>query len=334
MTGVANLFLQSNAEMEGLVSRNERRGLTLVELLAVIAIIGLLVGLLMPAVQSARDAARRTTASHKLRQMAHAAQAYLSSMGFLPPAQGATADDHVYGPVHMHLLPFIEQAALWDSILGQRIPAYANPVTTPAGPFCWKSNNVFRQAIDVFLSPADPSVLPGGVQMFGTEPTGQASFAYSFQAFGNPRQTSYPPTGNGCANAPGSRAAWFGMMTQAKFRDGMGTTIMFAEKFAKNGDPGQANDGSTLWAYEWRLRWPGFAIPGVAPATTGPTSKFGGPPHTTASPDHAAAPRHTGILVARCDGGTALLNADIHPDVWWAAVTARGNDQSQEAFNP
>jgi prepilin-type N-terminal cleavage/methylation domain-containing protein/prepilin-type processing-associated H-X9-DG protein len=60
-------------------------GFTLVELLAVIAIIGLLVGLLLPAVQSARESSRRTSCATKLRQIAGAVLAYESANGTFPP---------------------------------------------------------------------------------------------------------------------------------------------------------------------------------------------------------------------------------------------------------
>jgi prepilin-type N-terminal cleavage/methylation domain-containing protein len=64
---------------------SRRSGLTLVELLAVIAIIGLLVGLLLPAVQSARESARRSQCSNRLKQLATAVLQYESSNAMFPP---------------------------------------------------------------------------------------------------------------------------------------------------------------------------------------------------------------------------------------------------------
>jgi len=63
-----------------------RRGFTLVELLVVIAIIGTLVGLLLPAVQSAREAARSSTCANNFKQMGLAAQNFISVKGYYPPA--------------------------------------------------------------------------------------------------------------------------------------------------------------------------------------------------------------------------------------------------------
>jgi prepilin-type N-terminal cleavage/methylation domain-containing protein/prepilin-type processing-associated H-X9-DG protein len=66
-----------------------RRGLTLVELLAVIAIIGLLMGLLLPAIQSARESARRSSCSSRLRQLGQACLQFEAANGMLPRAVGS-----------------------------------------------------------------------------------------------------------------------------------------------------------------------------------------------------------------------------------------------------
>ena len=86
-----------------------RRGFTLIELLVVIAIIAVLVALLLPAVQQAREAARRTQCKNNLKQLGIAAHNYHETHGSLPLNSG----NSLYGySAHAQLLPFHEQANL------------------------------------------------------------------------------------------------------------------------------------------------------------------------------------------------------------------------------
>lgn len=105
--------------------RSAARGFTLIELLVVIAIIGVLVALLLPAVQGAREAARRMSCQNNLKQLALAAQLHHDTHGAFPaaryePVPGAPADQSCGGEEPswlVRVLPFIEQqnhAALWD----------------------------------------------------------------------------------------------------------------------------------------------------------------------------------------------------------------------------
>lgn len=96
------------------------RGFTLVELLVVIAIIGILVALLLPAVQSAREAARRSQCANHLRQIGIACQNYADVNGRMPPASARlnanetrTRPDWGY---LVFLLPFTEQQATFDAL--------------------------------------------------------------------------------------------------------------------------------------------------------------------------------------------------------------------------
>jgi prepilin-type N-terminal cleavage/methylation domain-containing protein/prepilin-type processing-associated H-X9-DG protein len=90
-----------------------RRGLTLVELLVVIAIIGILASLLLPAVQAAREAARRTQCINNLKQMGLALHVYHDTFQTLPFGQGGTGAR--YSAVAL-LLPFLEQSPLHATI--------------------------------------------------------------------------------------------------------------------------------------------------------------------------------------------------------------------------
>jgi prepilin-type N-terminal cleavage/methylation domain-containing protein/prepilin-type processing-associated H-X9-DG protein len=136
-----------------------RRGFTLVELLVVIAIIGVLVALLLPAVQSAREAARRMGCQSKLKQLAIAAHnahdvngrfpagnAY--RIGTVAPWNGANTFDY-YETWAITMLPYLEQAslaAMWD-------PTTPNAYNDPTG----KLTILRNTKLQIYICPSDPN---------------------------------------------------------------------------------------------------------------------------------------------------------------------------------
>ncbi|EAQ82252.1 DUF1559 domain-containing protein [Blastopirellula marina] len=94
----------------------KKSGFTLVELLVVIAIIGVLIALLLPAVQQAREAARRMSCTNQLKQVGLALHNYHDTYGALPARAGGTLTNYSRLSPWIGLLPFLEQSALYGQI--------------------------------------------------------------------------------------------------------------------------------------------------------------------------------------------------------------------------
>src|SRR5262245_46504482 len=152
-----------------------RRGFTLIELLVAIAIIAILIGLLLPAVQKVREAANRIKCANNLKQMGLAAHHYHDVNQHLPPGVGyyPTAANGVFGTYNFHLLPYLEQENLYRSARG---PVPFPPPDGPTVVYYPGNNNVYSQKVTVFLCPSDPSVGPGGVVMVNGVPFGAACY--------------------------------------------------------------------------------------------------------------------------------------------------------------
>ena len=152
-------------------------GFTLVELLVVIAIIGILVALLLPAVQAAREAARRMQCSNNLKQLALASHNYHDTYKAIPPRKGGTntafagtARNNSNGgrlSAFIMLLPFFEQQGLYNAIQAGDLTGAGRPVTPapggpnvhPGGPCAWCSwPAVWNNSPSTVQCPSDPTV--------------------------------------------------------------------------------------------------------------------------------------------------------------------------------
>ncbi len=125
--------------------RHRVRGFTLVELLVVIAIIGILVALLLPAIQAAREAARRTQCSNNLKQIGLAMQNYHDTFNTLPNSYFNWGGEPRWAWSAV-ILPFMEESALYDQLEPNRLQGSQVRNADPA---------LLETAIDGYLCPSD-----------------------------------------------------------------------------------------------------------------------------------------------------------------------------------
>ncbi|MEW4562706.1 DUF1559 domain-containing protein [Bremerella sp. JC770] len=222
-------------------------GFTLVELLVVIAIIGVLVALLLPAVQQAREAARRMQCTNNLKQLALAAHNHHDTFNALP----VVSQHENHSPQARHrwgwgylILPFIEQTALHELCTEMR---YAEWDTngTPRG-------EAYATPLDAFICPSCPIAPDAPVETF-IEDAGQTS--WNNMTFS---KSNYLANGGFCAtwgnDATGKRAYNGPFIKCSKaglnfssITDGLSNTILFGEGGGKAADPDDTNRMPGLW---------------------------------------------------------------------------------------
>lgn len=161
-------------QWRNLPRRKTRAAFTLVELLVVIAIIGILVGLLLPAVQAARGAARRTQCQNNMRQLGVGAANYVAKKGVFPPGYLGPApftpisqvDDQYLGVIPL-MLPELEQQNVFDRLL---VDKRTNRPPAPPYPQPWWNEPttfaVAQSRLNLLLCPdaTEEQYLPAYVQ--------------------------------------------------------------------------------------------------------------------------------------------------------------------------
>ncbi len=335
----------------GLPDRARRAAFTLVELLVVVAIIGVLVALLLPAVQSAREASRRTSCVNRLRQVAIAMQNHVAARGHFP--MGAVSKANPDNPSTPHnfyrwsalaaILPYLESGAAYDS-LNLTQPLYMG-VSGNVSP-----SNVepVKQVLVEYLCPSDQG-LPVSPR-FG--PTNYAVCAGI--GVGDPA-TPYDD------GSPSDTDGLFGINSRvrpAHVTDGLSKTVLASE--SPLGAPRPADPHDVLFEYkmvtqpltdakcaapaEWNVSDPrGFAwVNGEfrcalynhyhTPNAAAPdcmTAPFGGTPETIfrAFGWRAARSLHPeGVNAALADGSVRFVGDDVDSAAWRAGATVAGGD--------
>ncbi len=274
-----------------------RKAFTLVELLVVIAIVGILVALLLPAVQAAREAARRMECSNNLKQAALALHNYHDVYKQLPA--GWTADPTTGQPGWgwgTHLLPFIEQSALYDRIdvrVSLADPVHQAPRETMLSFFRCPSDARSEPLVILSDDAGSPLLAVARANIVGVFGAGEIEDA--------------PLAGDG-AFYQNSRTRF------ADIVDGLSNTLILGERSSKI-------DGST---------WTGV-VDGAAEAmarVVGSADHAPNDPHAHFEDFSSYHP--TGAHFVRADGSVRLIADTISLSVYRALATRAGGEAIQE----
>jgi prepilin-type N-terminal cleavage/methylation domain-containing protein/prepilin-type processing-associated H-X9-DG protein len=286
-----------------------RRGFTLIELLVVIAIIGVLIALLLPAVQSAREAARRAQCSNNLKQIGLAINNYESAYGSYPMGvysrkrigPGACQSElHAWGS---YILPFVEQSGLQNSVNYDRV---YNSIM---------QNTAFSTRVSSYLCPSDsdheqtPTGYVKMIQMSYAANMGMTEVIYYSWGSGDTA-----PNASRCGAIDGEGP--FGKTISYKvadIRDGTSNTMFVGETSRFTDEPpgsqfnfghigaawlGPPVDATSFWPGDIRISAGAYTVPKLnAPpvrsggpiclTSTGPfaTPQYGNPPGWVNSPE-------------------------------------------------
>lgn len=321
------------------------KGFTLVELLVVIAIIGILIGLLLPAVQSAREAARRMQCTNNLKQCMLGMLNYADTHGKLPCASFSGSGRSHEVTWARQILPFLEQTALYEGI----------PVVWQnAG---WGANDdYFRlKRVSTYCCPSDSELfykdnsegwcLHNYVVCIGK--TGASQWDTSGEAAsinGWREQVTYGSRVVKYKEAPfrngGAQGKGYYCQKLANIKDGTSNTMAMSEiRQVSKGDDingaAQADERGNLW-YPWGCMYSAFFTP-----NTNEYDYLGCLAGRATDAEYAPAKQSTldaaivisarsyhagGVNVAMCDGSVRFVPDVVNLDAWAAASTCKGNE--------
>ena len=306
---------------------NTARGFTLVELLVVIAIIGILMGLLLPAVQNAREAGRRTTCFNNLYQMAFAATRHSDTNGFIPGwRNAASTSGQVYGwPVL--LLPFLERRDLSTALTAvapsvSAKTSYLNIYLCPTSPpesqadawISYAGNAGYGSKLEVTASGIDGK---GNGVMVDTSLTGNQS---------NRIDVDYVSNGDGASNTL--------VLTEK-----CGTRVTKLPKWSNQisvppTNPISLTDVSATSSTYSSIPVFLFAGSAATNAWTPPTTTgFSGSSNTT--DDRFPSSNHPGgVGVAFCDGHVLFLKSSVDITTYVQMMTSSSEQSYAPALTP
>ena len=329
--------LELRAMTQKTMRKTESRGFTLIELLVVIAIIAVLISLLLPAVQAAREAARRTQCINNMKQIGLAMHNYESTHGTFAPGKKGCC----WGTWTVFILPYLESGNMFNA--WNNVGTYDNAATDPfrysgAGNF-----TVTNTRISAYTCPSDTPVAAfSNIQSynyavnFGNVTQSQAASVKDWQGTtstfgGAPFSDIYPRTVNGVT--VGSTISQSGTVGINQIRDGTSNTIMASEIIqAQGGDLRGFVHWGDASAFETLLK-PNDTNPDVIYSTVYCKYPFANNPPCVASGtgkpanNFGSRSRHaSGVNTLYCDGSVRFTKDAINMQVWRSLSTTRGEE--------
>lgn len=307
-----------------------RRGFTLVELLVVIAIVGVLVAILLPAVQAARESGRRMQCSNNLKQLALAALNYENAMKTLPPG-GISSNEYSYV---IFILPQLEEDAIYKSVNFKLTTAYndqnkmkmsLNKIPALLCPSCthdksnlhlWQTNPTTKWGDHVPANQNGQTAYTlhyvGIMGPMGTNPlTGQQ---YSYDNIPEEQQYGYYATSGTMHRDSG--------VASASIRDGLTHTYLFGETSWNGYDKFRSwHRGPSRVSSNGKKVASGGCKNVAQPINSG--DKYG------EFNDGAFGSEHPGgAHFVMCDGSVHFLAQDIEPAVYFGMASRAGGENA------
>lgn len=275
-------------------------GFTLVELLVVIAIISVLMGMLLPAVQMAREAARRVSCQNNMRQLGLGSLNYESAKRYLPPPKIGSGDFNTLGSTFVLLLPYLEQGNRFDRYdLNQSISDPGNLELTSV-------------PLDVYNCPSMQSSDAGTF--------GEGSYIISYATRYRPNTVG--ATADGAFSEPPEAGQVYRLGLKS-FLDGTSNTFFYGE--IDNSVPwtGTSESPGAWGAYTWAQGY-WFNSQSHLEGTFNlkePTPEYDVKQYRTFRSDHV-----DGVNFCMVDGSIRFVADGVSPDVLRAAVTRNGKE--------
>lgn len=325
--------------------RLHRRGFTLIELLVVIAIIAILIALLLPAVQQAREAARRSQCKNNLKQIGIAIHNYHDVYTALPPG----AYHAVFGTWQLHILPFLDQENLHAGYVNSGgITSFRNGGIRYGSPV---NRPVTTTQLSIYTCPSDTITRSAGlysgisfhnyVANFGNTTRGRVS-PHGTTTAGDPNIYGGAPFLEVISGETGGVSTYYsyithdgtfkGNVTMSEIIDGTSNTLAISETV-------QGHDGD-LRGFSW---WGGgchfetYRTPNSPQPDSLESAGYCRPDHPRNPPcvgrtsdneeSIAARSRHQGgVHGLLCDGSVQFFSDNIHLDTWRWLGTAWGSE--------